>query len=149
MAITRWNPFAEFEDILDHYNRAMTQPRAASDNGREIMRKTDWVPVVDITENTESFVIKAEVPGINREDVKVSVDNRVLTISGERKSETEENNGRQHRIERYYGSFTRSFSLPENVDEGNIRAEYKDGILTLNLVKQEKAKPRAIEVQVK
>ncbi|OZG73265.1 heat-shock protein [Hahella sp. CCB-MM4] len=147
MAITRWNPFREFEDILDRYNRSIqTAPRNGESN--ELMRKADWAPAVDVTENKEEYLIKAELPGVNKEDVKVSVEDNILRIQGERHLEKEDQDKKHHRIERFYGSFARSFQLPENVDEGNIRAEYKDGILTLRLVKVEKAKPKTIEIDL-
>jgi len=148
--MTRWNPFAEFEDILDRYNRQLNprSPAASTNGNREIMQKTDWAPVVDITENRDAFVITAELPGIRKEDVKVHVHDGVLTIEGERQDENKEEDDRRHRVERFYGHFARSFSLPEHVDEENIKANYRDGVLELTLAKQEKAKPRSIEVEV-
>ncbi len=145
--LPRWNPFAEFEDILNRYNRTIGIP-GTSTQDKEVLSKTDWAPAVDITETKDAYLIKAEIPGLKREDVKVAVDDRVLTISGERQVEKEEKDRKHHRIERVYGSFARSFALPDNVDDEHIRAEYKDGILTLTLTKHEKAKPKAIEVQI-
>lgn len=148
--MTRWNPFAEFEDILDRYNRQLANRNAAetSNGNREILQKTDWAPAVDISENKDAFVITAELPGIRKEDVNVSVQDGVLTIQGERSFENGEDDERRHRVERFYGHFSRSFTLPENVDDANIKANYHDGVLELTLTKQEKAKPRAIEVEV-
>lgn len=148
--MTRWNPLAEFEDILDRYNRQLTGRSAAApaNGGREIMQKTDWAPMVDITENKDAFVIQAELPGIKKEDVKVSVQDGVLTLQGERNYENTEDDDKRHRVERFYGHFSRSFTLPEHVDDENIQASYQDGVLQLTLPKQEKAKPRAIEVEV-
>jgi len=149
--MTRWNPFAEFEDILDRYNRHINHrtPAANSTNGnREILQKTDWAPVVDITENKDAFLITAELPGVNKEDVKVHVHDGVLTIEGDRRYEHRDEEDRRHRVERFYGHFARSFTLPEHVDDENIKASYHDGLLELTLAKQEKAKPRAIEVEV-
>jgi HSP20 family protein len=94
-------------------------------------------------------VIKAEIPEVKKEDVKVTVDNSILTIRGERKQEKEEKDKKYHRIERYYGSFTRSFTLPDNVDESKIEASFKDGMLNLQIPKTEEVKPKAIEVKVK
>lgn len=148
MATARWNPFAEFEDLLSRYNRSLGLPASPTGEGKEVMSKSDWSPAVDITETQDAFIIKAELPGIERDDVKVSVHDGVLSITGERKSETEEGDSKRHRIERMYGSFVRSFSLPDNVDEEGINAEFKNGILSLTLTKHEKAKPRAIEVKV-
>lgn len=149
--MTRWNPLAEFEDILDRYNRQLTGRGAATTpatGDREIMQKTDWAPMVDITENKDAFVIKAELPGIKKEDVKVSVQDGVLTLQGERNYENTEDDDKRHRVERFYGHFSRSFTLPEHVDDENIQASYQDGVLELTLPKQEKTKPRAIEVEV-
>ena len=148
--MTRWNPLAEFEDILDRYNRQLTGRNSTDPaNGtREIMQKTDWAPMVDINENKDAFVIKAELPGIKKEDVKVSVQDGVLTLQGERNYENTEDDDKRHRVERFYGHFSRSFTLPEHVDDENIQASYQDGVLELTLPKQEKAKPRAIEVEV-
>lgn len=146
--MTRWNPLAEFEDILDRYNRQLSRSAPVNDGNREIMQKTDWSPVVDISENQDAFLIRAELPGINKEDVKVSVHDGVLTIQGERRDEHESEDSKRHRIERFYGHFARSFTLPDHVDDENIKASYRDGVLELTLAKQEKAKPRAIEVDV-
>ncbi len=145
--LSRWNPFAEFEDILNRYNRTLGAPGTTTQD-KEVLSKADWAPAVDITETKDAYLLKVEIPGLKREDVKVAVDDRVLTISGDRQVEKEEKDRKHHRIERVYGSFARSFSLPDHVDDENIRAEYKDGILTLTLTKHEKAKPRAIEVKI-
>ncbi|WP_020409185.1 Hsp20/alpha crystallin family protein [Hahella ganghwensis] len=147
MTITRWNPFREFEDILDRYNRSV-QPGTRNGESSELMRKADWAPAVDVTETKTDYLIKAELPGVNKEDVKVSVEDNILSIQGERHLEKEEQDKKHHRIERFYGSFARSFQLPDNVDENNIQAEYKDGLLTLKLNKVEKAQPKTIEINL-
>jgi HSP20 family protein len=144
--IKRWNPFSEFEDILNRYNRDLSP--SIADNGKELLRKTDWAPAVDITETNEEYLIKVELPGVNKEDVKVSVNDNVLAIQGERRIEEEEKDKKHHRIERFYGSFARSFHLPENTDENHIRADYRDGILTLHLIKTEKQQPKSVEINV-
>ena len=146
MAIVKWDPFREIEDMFERYNRAIGWPRLGS---QEIIASGDWSPRVDIAETDNEFIIKAEIPEIKKEDVKVTVDNGVLTISGERKQEKEEKNKKFHRVERYYGSFSRSFTLPNNVDETKIEASFKDGMLNLQIPKAEEAKPKAIEVKVK
>ena len=148
MNITRWNPFSEFEDLLDRYNRNLLRPSFDTMGNKEILRKADWAPAVDITENKEEYLVKAELPGVDKEDVKVSVHDGVVAIQGERRMEQEQKDEKHHRIERFYGSFARSFHLPENVDEEHIKAEYKDGILTLHLLKVEKHQPKAIEIDV-
>ncbi len=145
MSLIKWDPWREIDDMFDRYNRAVSWPRSGS---RELMNAGDWTPRVDIAENDNEFVIKAEIPEVKKEDVKVSVENGVLTISGERKQEKEEKGKKFHRVERYYGSFTRSFSIPENVDESKIKAGFKDGMLNLQIPKTVKAKPKAIDVKV-
>ena len=109
---------------------------------------TQWVPLVDITEDDAEYLIKAELPEVKKEDVAVKVENGVLTLSGERKSITEEKNVRFHRVERAYGRFSRCFSVPDDADETKVAAEYKDGLLKVHLPKSEKAKPRTIAVNV-
>lgn len=106
------------------------------------------VSLVDITEDDKEYLIKAELPEIKKEDVKLTVQDNVLAISGERKYEKEEKDKKYHRMERAYGSFLRSFTLPEDADGSKVAAEYKDGILTVHLPKSEKAKPKSIDVKV-
>lgn len=146
MQLTKWDPFREMEDMFDRYSRALSFPRRGS---QEVMATGDWAPRVDIVETDREFTIKAEIPDVRKEDVKVTVDNGILTIKGERKQEKEEKNKKYHRVERWYGSFTRSFTLPDNVDESKITAAFKDGMLNLTIPKTEASKPKAIEVQVK
>jgi HSP20 family protein len=151
MAITRWNPFRELEELNDRLNRAFGRSALARDAelpGKAELVAFDWAPSVDITENTEEFQIKAELPEVKKEDVKVQVEDGVLTISGERKQEKEEKDKKWHRVERSYGSFMRTFNLPDNVDDAKIRADYKDGVLTLRLPKSATAKPKAVEVKI-
>jgi HSP20 family protein len=146
MQLTKWDPLREMEDIFDRYNRALSWPRRGS---KDIMATEDWAPRVDIVETDNDFNIKAEIPEVKKEDVKVSVDNGVLTIKGERKQEKEEKNKKFHRIERSYGSFARSFVLPENVDANKIDASFKDGMLNLSIPKTKEVKPKAIDVKIK
>jgi len=108
-----------------------------------------WTPVVDIAEHDDDYVVKVELPGINKDDVKITLENNVLTIRGEKKQEKESKKENFHRIERSYGSFQRSFTLPMTVKNDKIDASYKDGILTIALPKAEEAKPKQIEVKVK
>ncbi len=145
MALLRRDPEQEMEDILERYARALGQPRAGS---QEVIATGDWAPRVNIAETEKAFEIKAEIPEVNKEDVKVTVHNGVLTIQGERKQEKEEKGKKFHRVERLYGSFTRSFTLPDNVDETKISALFKDGILNLQIQKTEETKPKSIEVKV-
>jgi HSP20 family protein len=145
MAPVRRDPGREMEDMLDLYRRAVGQPRAGS---QEVIATGDWTPRVNIAETDKAFEIKAEIPEVNKEDVKVTVHNGVLTVQGERKLEKEEKGKKFHRIERFYGSFTRSFTLPDNVDETKISASFKDGVLNLQIKKTEEEKPKSIEVKV-
>ncbi len=148
MTLVRWDPFRELEEVSDRLNRMFSRPAVSAKNGREALTVADWSPTVDISESEGEYLIKAELPEVKKEDVKVTLEDGVLTLSGERRQEKEEKNLRYHRVERSYGSFVRSFSLPELVDETKVKAEYKDGVLSLHLPKLEKAKPRAIEVKV-
>jgi HSP20 family protein len=142
MNITRWNPFSEMDDFFKSYNRAL-----ARNQSQEGMLSADWSPSVDITESDKEYLIKAELPEVKKEDIDISVNNGVVTLSGERRSETKDE--KEHRIERFYGRFSRSFSLPENVKEEDINAENKDGMLYLHLPKSEVEKPKKIQVDVK
>jgi len=137
--------YREIDDIMKRYTRALGQPHAG---GQEVIAAGDWVPLVDITETDKEFVIKMEIPEVNKEDVKVTIDNRVLTVWGERKQEKEEEGKKFHRVERYYGVFTRSFTLPDNVDETKVTASFKNGMLNLQIQKAVVAKHKAIEVKV-
>ena len=146
-ALMRWDPFRELEEMSDRLNRMFARP-ATRTNGKETMIVADWTPTVDISETDGEYQIKAEIPDVKKEDVKVTLEDGVLTIQGERKQEKEEKGKKYHRVERSYGSFVRSFSLPEFIDEEKVKAEFKDGVLNLHLPKSEKAKPKAIEVKV-
>lgn len=150
MNITRWNPFRELEEMSERLNNVFGRPVPArlSESAKELMTAPDWSPAVDIVETNNEYNIKAEIPGVKKEDVKVSVENGLLTIRGERKLEKEEKDKRYHRVERFYGTFTRSFSLPENVDETKVLAEFKDGMLNVHLPKSEKTKMRSVEIKV-
>ena len=146
MQLTKWDPFREMEDVFDRYSKALSWPRLG---GSEIMTGGDWAPRVDIAETEKEFIIKAEIPEVKKEEVKISVDNGILSIRGERKQEKEEKGKKFHRVERYYGSFTRSFTLPDNMNETKIEASFKDGMLNIQIPKSEKSKPKAIDVKIK
>lgn len=151
MAIVRWDPFRELEEMSDRLNRVFGRAALASSGGEEAkdtITSFDWAPTVDIAETAEEFQIKAELPEVKKEDVKVAVDNGILRIEGERKQEKEEKGKKFHRVERSYGSFLRTFTLPDNVDASSVRAEFKEGILNVRLPKREQAKPKAIEIKV-
>ena len=149
MLITRWNPVREFDDLMNRYNRLLGLTRSTDEReGKDLFNSSDWTPAVDIKETPEAFNIEAELPGMSKDDVKVTMKNGVLSIEGERKQEKETDDKKQHRIERFYGSFLRRFTLPENVDEDSVKASFKDGVLSLTLTKTETAEPKAIEVDV-
>ena len=147
--VTRWDPFREMEDLQKRLTSIFgLAPGRAANGKEENMTVAQWLPLVDITEDDREYLIKAELPEVRKEDVKVTVENGVLTLSGERKFEKEEKDKRYHRIERAYGSFTRSFSVPDDADDSKVSAEFKDGVLTVRLVKSEKSRPKAIDVKV-
>jgi HSP20 family protein len=150
MSLTRWDPFRELEEMNTRLNRIFGQPIEPRQTGagKDAMMVFDWSPTVDISETPDEFEIKAELPEVKKEDVKVSVDQGVLRLEGERKQEKEEKGKKYHRVERSYGSFLRTFTLPDNVDDTKVRAEFKDGVLNVHLPKTEKAKPKSVEVKV-
>jgi HSP20 family protein len=121
---------------------------ATGKRGKEALTVAQWSPLVDITEDEKEYVIKAELPEMKKEDVRLTVEHDVLTISGERKFEKEEKGRKYHRVERAYGSFMRTFSLPEDADGSRVTADFKDGMLQVHLPKSEKAKPKAIQIKV-
>ena len=145
MAIVKWNQLRDMQDVFERYMSAVGQPQAGS---QEVIATGDWAPRVDIVESGEAFMINAEIPDVQKEDVKVTVDKGILTIRGERKQENEENGKKFHLVERHYGIFTRSFTLPGNVDENKITALFKDGMLNLRILKTEEVKPKTIEIKV-
>jgi HSP20 family protein len=148
MNLVKWDPFRELEDMSSRLNRIFGRPLARLDPNSEMLTMVDWTPSADISETDTAYVIKAEIPGVNKEDVKVTLENGMLTIQGERKMEKEEKGKKFHRIERSYGSFMRSFRVPDDADESAVKAEFKDGVLNVTLGKSEKAKPKAINVSV-
>jgi len=143
MSITHYDPLASlpasFRMLEDAISRMWSEPRAAR----------PWSPAVDIFENENELVLKADLPDVKLEDIEVRVENETLTLKGERKFEKEENTKGYHRIERSYGSFVRSFSIPATVESEKVAAEFKNGVLTVTLPKKEAAKPRQVKVSVK
>lgn len=144
---TTWDPFKDLEEFEQRLASAFGRS-AAKPNGEEAITATDWAPLVDISEDEKEFIVKAELPGLKKEEVKVTVEDGVMTISGERKVEKEEKTKKYHRIERSYGKFERSFTLPDQADGSRIAAEFKDGMLQVHLPKSEKAGPKALEVKI-
>ena len=153
--LTRWepfrtqlNPWRELEEIEKRLSTMWGEPPAKGGSQKESIAVAEWSPLVDITEDEKEYLIKAELPEMKKEDVKLTVQDNVLAISGERKYEKEEKDKKYHRVERAYGSFLRSFTLPDDADGSKVAAEYKDGILKVHLPKSEKVKPKSIEVKV-
>ena len=150
-ALNRWSPFREMEDM--QRRMASLFDRSPFRHGsltpeEENITVPEWAPLVDIAEDEKEYLIKVELPEVQKDDVKVTVENGTLTISGQRKAEKEEKNRKFHRVERYYGRFERSFSIPDDAESDQVKAEFKDGVLRVHLAKSEKARPKQIEVKV-
>ena len=143
-----WDPFREMEEMQERMTHMFDLAPLRSDTGQELMSGREWAPLVDINEDEREYLIKAELPEVKREDVKVSVENGVLSLSGERKHEAETKTRKQHRLERSYGRFVRSFTLPDDADPAKVSAEFKDGLLKVHVLKTERAKAKAIEIKV-
>jgi HSP20 family protein len=147
MALIRWEPARELQTIQQEMNRLFgaafdSQAGAANSNPRR------WIPAMDLVEENDHFVLRADLPGVEEEGVKVELEDNVLTISGERNSEHEERTGGYHRIERASGSFSRSLTLPEGVDPESIQANFKNGVLEVRVPKPEERKPRRVAINV-
>jgi HSP20 family protein len=149
-AMTHWNPFKEMDEMQKKLSSLFNPGLTRWHNGKEEMTVAQWSPLVDIREDDKEYLIKAELPEVKREDVKVTVENSVLTITGERHFEREDKDkgGKYHRVERSYGSFVRSFGLPDDADASKVNAEFKDGLLQVHVTKSEKARPKSVEIKV-
>jgi HSP20 family protein len=134
-----WDPFKELEDMSTRLNRFFGRSMLS---GQEALTGFDWAPSINVSETPESYLVKAEVPGVKKEDLKVELDNGVLTITGERKHEQQHKDEKFHRVETSYGSFMRSFNVPENARPEGIEATYKDGMLSVRIAKAKDA-PKA------
>jgi len=152
MAIVRWEPFRDLVSLQDRMNRLFDDSfRGVARGGaaeEDWALGGSWAPAVDIFEHEGNIVLKAELPGVDSKDVDVRVENNVLTLRGERKFDTEVDKESYHRVERAYGAFSRSFTLPTVVDTDKIKAEVKDGVLRVTLPKREEAKPKQITISV-
>jgi HSP20 family protein len=150
--ITRWDPLSEFSSLQERFNQLLGQPGGLFRNLGTSMDQPlafgNFAPPVDIYEDDHQVTIQAELPGVEEKDLNITVENNVLTITGERKLENEENKENFHRIERSYGRFTRSFTLPSTLDTENINADFNNGVLKIVLNKSEAAKPKQIKVGV-
>jgi HSP20 family protein len=148
MTLVRFDPFREFATMQERVNRVFGDfsNRRTED---DLLARGAWVPSVDIFENDQhELVIKAELPDVKREDIDLSIENDMLTLRGEKKMDSEVKDEQYHRVERVYGAFTRSFSLPSTLDTTKVSADYKNGVLEIRLPRREEAKPKQIQVQV-
>ncbi len=145
MNTVRWNPFAEMEGIFGPFRGSTSRlmPRLMEEGGISVA----WTPSADISETDKEFLIRAELPGVNKEDIKVSLGDGMITLEGERKKRTEEKNERIHRVESFYGAFKRSFIVPDNVKADAVTSDYKDGVLCVHIPKAAEKKPVQIAVQ--
>jgi len=149
--LIRWNPFREMDEIQRRMSSLLEGNllrRGNLTNGEENITVPEWAPLVDVIEDEKEYLIKVELPEVHKDDVKVTVENGTLTISGERKAEREQKGRRFHRVERYYGRFERTFGIPDDAESDAVNAEFKDGVLRVRLAKSEKARPKQIEVKV-
>ena len=148
-ALTRWNQLKELEALRHGLGSLLGHSPVHSPEGQEEqITVPEWAPLVDISEDDKEYLIKAELPEVRKEDIQVTAEEGTLTIMGERKFEKEEKGKKYHRVERAYGSFGRTFSLPDDASPGKVSAEFKDGVLTVHLTKTEKPKPQQIEVKI-
>jgi HSP20 family protein len=147
MNMTRWDPFRELEEMHGRVNRLLGQSthRGTTEEGESF---ADWAPALDVEESDREYLVKADLPAVKKEDVKVSLEDGVLAIEGERKQEKEEKGKKFHRIERSYGKFVRRLAVPTDADPQKVSAEFKDGVLNVHLPKSPAAKPRSIDVKV-
>lgn len=148
MNLVKWDPFRELEEVSNRLNRIFGRTPVRTESNNEMLAVADWMPSVDISETDAAYLIKGEIPGVKKEDVKVTIEDGMLTIQGERRQEKEEKGKKFHRVECSYGSFVRSFRVPDDADDSNVKAEFKDGMLNVTLPKSAKAKPKAINVSV-
>ena len=146
MRVIKWEPFRDVDDVFERFFAETMRrwPRAAGDG----QQPKEWAPMADVSETDGEYIIKAELSEVRKEDVNITVQDGVLTLSGERKQEQRDESEKVHRIERFYGSFARRFALPENADEQGIRAECRDGVVVIHVPKQKEVerKPRQIEI---
>jgi HSP20 family protein len=144
--LTRWDPFREFSTLQDRMNRLFHD--SFGDGREEALTTTAFAPPVDVYEDEHNVTLKIEVPGIEEKDIDVRVENNTLTVHGERKFEKDENEENYRRVERQYGNFTRTFTLPNTVDTENVSANYDKGVLKIKLAKKAEAKPKQIKVNI-
>ncbi len=144
--LTRWDPFREFNTLQDRMNRLFHD--SFGEGREEALTTTAFAPPVDVYEDEHNVTLKIEVPGIEEKDIDVRIENNTMTVHGERKFEKDEKEENYRRVERHYGSFTRTFTLPNTVDTENVSANYDKGVLKIKLAKKAEAKPKQIKVNV-
>jgi len=146
MRVIKWEPFRDVDDVFDRFFAETLRrwPRQSAE-GRAGL---DWAPAADVSETEAEYLIKADLPEVRKEDVSITVQDGVLTLSGERRQEKREETEKMHRVERSYGSFARRFSLPENVDEQGIRAESRDGVILIHIPKQKVVEPAPRQIEI-
>jgi len=149
--MTKWSPFREMDELTRRLNHLWGLSPMRTGDGHENVTTSDWSPLVDISEDEKEYLIKAELPGVIKDDVRVTVENGTLRLSGERRFEKEEKDEKKkyHRVERFYGSFVRSFAVPEDADPAKVHATFNEGLLSVHLPKAEEAKPRTVDVKIK
>ena len=145
MTIVRWSPMRDMLNIQDEMNRLFNNFARSSESDRDVL----WSPMVDIFENEDEITVNVEIPGMGKDDVKISIQDNVLTLKGEKKQDKEMKDKNFHRVERAYGTFERSFSLPSSIQTDKVKATTKDGVLTVTLPKAEESKPKEIDIAVK
>ena len=145
-ALTRWDPFRELADVHGRLSSILGRSQNEAGNQNENIATADWIPVVDIAENDNGYLLKVELPGVRESDVSVKMENRSLTISGDRKPDVGDG-VRYLRMERAYGKFARVFELPENVKPEGVEARFRNGVLEVHVGKSEVSKPRVIQVK--
>jgi HSP20 family protein len=148
MNLIKWDPFREFEGVHGRLNRMFGEPLMMRPYEEEVPLFTEWSPAFDIEETEKEYLVKADLPDVKKENVKITLENGILAVEGERKHEVEEKGKKFHRVERSYGKFVRRFALPSEIDAGNVKAEFKDGVLDVRVPKTSVPKPKAIEVKV-
>src|SRR6266481_6774593 len=146
--LTRFYPYRELNTLQERVNRLFHESYSSSEGRDESLATSNFAPAVDVYEDEHSVTLKIEVPGIDEKDIDVRIENRTLTVHGERKFEKEEKEENYRRVERQYGSFSRTFTLPNTVDTENVSADYEKGVLKIKLTKKAEAKPKQIKVNV-
>ena len=146
MRVIKWEPFRDVDDVFDRFVAETLRrwPRQAAEGQAAL----DWAPAADVSETEAEYLIKADLPEVRKEDVSITVQDGVLTLSGERRQEVRAENEKVHRVERAYGSFARRFALPENADELSIRAESRDGVILIHIPKQKVVQPQPRQIEI-